>query len=311
MRRSQFGEVGRGVYCAAAVFLRCGSGCSRVCARAGGEPIGMAALNALRLEAGVPWFPADFNDGMIPHEAVLENTHISFNKGCYTGTGNRRAGADARARQPEARAAEIFDGSASAPGHEAARRRRRDRIRDQRRIFAKREASHRDGLRAARALRAGEHRGIRWRYGGGQGRRLAVETPHPEILKCAPDAAPPLLVLCLRSLCSRRLLCLPLAREVRHHSYHALQQHQLAAVMHFVLFRASSMSKRVLDAGEPPGGMIKTSARNESGNASTNEAKRSPSVLRTAMISALVRTLASSAPILCIQRRENSISSYR
>ena len=51
----------------------------------GGEPIGMAALNALRLEAGVPWFPADFNDAMIPHEAALENTHVSFNKGCYTG----------------------------------------------------------------------------------------------------------------------------------------------------------------------------------------------------------------------------------
>ena len=51
----------------------------------GGEPIGMGALNALRLEAGVPWFPADFNDGMIPHEAAVENTHISFNKGCYTG----------------------------------------------------------------------------------------------------------------------------------------------------------------------------------------------------------------------------------
>ncbi len=51
----------------------------------GGEPIGMAALNALRLEAGIPWFPADFNDAMIPHEAALEDTHISFNKGCYTG----------------------------------------------------------------------------------------------------------------------------------------------------------------------------------------------------------------------------------
>ncbi len=51
----------------------------------GGEPIGMAALNALRLEAGIPWFPADFNDAMIPHEAALEDTHISFSKGCYTG----------------------------------------------------------------------------------------------------------------------------------------------------------------------------------------------------------------------------------
>lgn len=52
---------------------------------AGGEPIGMVAFHALRLEAGVPWYPADFNDGMIPHEAALETTHISFNKGCYTG----------------------------------------------------------------------------------------------------------------------------------------------------------------------------------------------------------------------------------
>ena len=51
----------------------------------GGEPIGMATLNALRLEAGVPWFPVDFNDAMIPQEAAVEATHISFNKGCYTG----------------------------------------------------------------------------------------------------------------------------------------------------------------------------------------------------------------------------------
>jgi folate-binding protein YgfZ len=83
--RSHFGETGAeflvGRDCAAPlgeIFL------AGVRAH-GGEPIGMAALNTLRLEAGVPWFPADFNDGMIPHEAVLENTHISFNKGCYTG----------------------------------------------------------------------------------------------------------------------------------------------------------------------------------------------------------------------------------
>jgi folate-binding protein YgfZ len=50
-----------------------------------GEPIGMETLNALRLEAGVPWFGVDFNDAMIPHEAALETTHISFTKGCYTG----------------------------------------------------------------------------------------------------------------------------------------------------------------------------------------------------------------------------------
>ena len=51
----------------------------------GGRPIGYAALNALRLEAGVPWFSHDFDDKVIPHEAALETTHISFTKGCYTG----------------------------------------------------------------------------------------------------------------------------------------------------------------------------------------------------------------------------------
>lgn len=51
----------------------------------GGEPIGMRALNSLRLEAGIPWFPLDFNESVIPHEAGLENTHINFSKGCYTG----------------------------------------------------------------------------------------------------------------------------------------------------------------------------------------------------------------------------------
>jgi folate-binding protein YgfZ len=51
----------------------------------GGRPIGMQALNVLRLEAEIPWFPADFNDTVIPQEAALEMTHISFSKGCYTG----------------------------------------------------------------------------------------------------------------------------------------------------------------------------------------------------------------------------------
>jgi folate-binding protein YgfZ len=50
-----------------------------------GAPIGMLALNSIRLEAGVPWFPVDFNDKVIPHEAAVETTHISSDKGCYTG----------------------------------------------------------------------------------------------------------------------------------------------------------------------------------------------------------------------------------
>jgi folate-binding protein YgfZ len=51
----------------------------------GGAPIGMLALDSIRLEAGVPWFPVDFNDTVIPHEAGVETTHIGANKGCYTG----------------------------------------------------------------------------------------------------------------------------------------------------------------------------------------------------------------------------------
>src|ERR1700690_30982 len=31
-----------------------------------GAPIGMETLNTLRLEAGIPWFPIDFNDSVIP-----------------------------------------------------------------------------------------------------------------------------------------------------------------------------------------------------------------------------------------------------
>jgi folate-binding protein YgfZ len=55
-----------------------------VCAHGGG-PVGYRALNALRLEAGNPWFGVDFDERQIPHEAALEDTHISYTKGCYTG----------------------------------------------------------------------------------------------------------------------------------------------------------------------------------------------------------------------------------
>jgi folate-binding protein YgfZ len=50
-----------------------------------GGPVGYTALNALRLEAGAPWFGYDFGEKQIPHEAGLEHSHISYTKGCYTG----------------------------------------------------------------------------------------------------------------------------------------------------------------------------------------------------------------------------------
>jgi aminomethyltransferase len=51
----------------------------------GGAPVGYTALNALRLEQGIPWFGYDFGEKQIPHEAGLQDSHISYTKGCYTG----------------------------------------------------------------------------------------------------------------------------------------------------------------------------------------------------------------------------------
>ncbi|MGH9688932.1 MAG: YgfZ/GcvT domain-containing protein [Candidatus Acidiferrales bacterium] len=85
LRRSHFSASGAEFIASREHFQVLWRKASGIVLQLGGGPIGMAALNALRLEAGVPWFPVDFNDAMIPHEAALENTHISFNKGCYTG----------------------------------------------------------------------------------------------------------------------------------------------------------------------------------------------------------------------------------
>lgn len=51
----------------------------------GGGPAGYTALSGQRLELGAPWFGYDFGEKQIPHEAGLENSHISYTKGCYTG----------------------------------------------------------------------------------------------------------------------------------------------------------------------------------------------------------------------------------
>src|SRR5262245_11919805 len=51
----------------------------------GGRPMGYQALSALRLQQAVPWFGYDFGDKQIPHEAGLQDSHVSYTKGCYTG----------------------------------------------------------------------------------------------------------------------------------------------------------------------------------------------------------------------------------
>jgi aminomethyltransferase len=51
----------------------------------GGAPAGMEAVNSIRLECGMGWFGEDYGDQQIPHEAGVERSHISYEKGCYTG----------------------------------------------------------------------------------------------------------------------------------------------------------------------------------------------------------------------------------
>ena len=50
----------------------------------GAEPVGLTALNSLRIEAGIPQFGAELDDSIFPGEAELERA-ISFEKGCYIG----------------------------------------------------------------------------------------------------------------------------------------------------------------------------------------------------------------------------------
>jgi len=85
LRRSHFGEPGAQLVVGRESLGAIWDKLVPVVRARGGEPIGLDALNALRLESGTPWFPADFNDGMIPQEAAIEATHIAFHKGCYTG----------------------------------------------------------------------------------------------------------------------------------------------------------------------------------------------------------------------------------
>src|SRR6266436_4932710 len=51
----------------------------------GGGPIGYTAMSGLRLAQRPPGFGYDFGEKQIPHEAGLQDSHISYTKGCYTG----------------------------------------------------------------------------------------------------------------------------------------------------------------------------------------------------------------------------------
>ncbi|MCL4531188.1 MAG: hypothetical protein M1282_17500, partial [Chloroflexi bacterium] len=50
----------------------------------GARSIGLDALNAARIEAGIAWYGDDFDETMLAPEARLD-AYIAENKGCYTG----------------------------------------------------------------------------------------------------------------------------------------------------------------------------------------------------------------------------------
>lgn len=47
--------------------------------------LGQDELELLRIEAGVPRWGAEIDDRILPAEAGLDRTHVSFSKGCYPG----------------------------------------------------------------------------------------------------------------------------------------------------------------------------------------------------------------------------------
>jgi folate-binding protein YgfZ len=52
---------------------------------AGVVPVDLPAVEACRIEAGIPLFGADMDEETIPLEAGIEDRAISFTKGCYVG----------------------------------------------------------------------------------------------------------------------------------------------------------------------------------------------------------------------------------
>jgi len=85
LRRSHFGAPGVEILAARENIGAVWQALLGAARGAGGGAIGWDAVNALRIEARVRWFGYDFDDTVIPHEAGVESTHISYTKGCYTG----------------------------------------------------------------------------------------------------------------------------------------------------------------------------------------------------------------------------------
>lgn len=54
-------------------------------AAAGATPSSLEALDAARIEAGVPWWGRELDESVLPDEAGLAASAVSYTKGCYVG----------------------------------------------------------------------------------------------------------------------------------------------------------------------------------------------------------------------------------
>ena len=84
IRENETGEIGYNLYTASASLEWLWDATLTKGREFGAYPVGLTALNSLRIEAGIPRYGAELNDSIIPLEAELENA-LDFEKGCYIG----------------------------------------------------------------------------------------------------------------------------------------------------------------------------------------------------------------------------------
>ena len=84
VRANETGEVGYNLYTASECIEGLWDTVLTKGRTFGVEPVGLTALNSLRIEGGIPRYGAELDDSVFPGEAELEQA-ISFEKGCYIG----------------------------------------------------------------------------------------------------------------------------------------------------------------------------------------------------------------------------------
>jgi len=85
MNRPRFGSAGYDLFLPVGALASFADKLSKSAASVEGRFCGWEAGEMARIEAGMPRFGADMDETNIPLEAGLENSAISFNKGCYIG----------------------------------------------------------------------------------------------------------------------------------------------------------------------------------------------------------------------------------